>query len=148
MTQIPIADDLFTWPDEAPKLIAGRGSDGSLVFPYRPRRLINGVVEELDMVELPRRGRLWTFTSQVFRPPSPPYAGDDSAETFVPFTVGYVELEGALRVEARLTEPDPERLHIGQEMELVVVPFNTDREGNVKMTYAFAPVEGENHDHR
>lgn len=143
MTQVPIADNLFTWPASSPCLIAGKASDGSLVFPYRPTRLVNGNVERLEEVELPTRGTLWTFTSQVFRPPAPPYAGDDSAETFIPFTVGYVELAGALRIQARLTEPDPERLRIGQEMELVIVPFSTDNEGNTRVTYAFAPVEGD-----
>src|SRR4051794_1439235 len=130
MTQVPIAGDLFTWPADEPALIAGKGSDGSLVFPYRNNRLVSGKLEELEKVELPRRGTLWTFTSQVFRPPAPPYSGDDDPSTFVPFTVGYVELAGALRVEARLTEPDPERLRIGQEMELRIVPFGTDAQGN------------------
>lgn len=143
MTQVPIAADLFTWPSEEPALIAGKGSDGSLIFPYRRNRLVNGKLEELEKVELPRRGTLWTFTSQVFRPPSPPYAGDDDAKSFAPFTVGYVELPGALRIETRLTEPDPARLQIGQEMELRIVPFAKDADDNVTVTYAFAPVEGE-----
>jgi uncharacterized OB-fold protein len=141
-TQVPVAEDLFTWPAEEPALIAGRAADGTLVFPYRPRRLNGTAREELARVELPRRGTLWTFTSQRFRPPAPPYAGDDTAETFEPFTVGYVELDGVgLRVEARLTEPDPEKLRIGQPMELTVVPLGRDPEGNQTMIYAFAPVE-------
>jgi uncharacterized OB-fold protein len=137
---VPIAPDLFTWPAQEPALIAGRGSDGKLSFPYRTHRLVNGVREQLVRVELPRRGTLWTFTTQAFRPPAPPYSGDDEATTFQPFAVGYVELPGALRVEARLTEPDPEKLHIGQEMELVIVPFGKDSAGNQTVTYAFAPV--------
>jgi uncharacterized OB-fold protein len=145
-TQVPIAENLFTWPAERPALLAGRASDGTLVFPYRVHRLVGGAREELERVELPRRGTLWTFTTQRFRPPSPPYAGDDTSETFEPFAVGYVELPGALRVEARLTEADPEKLHIGQEMELRIVPFGTDAEGNQTMIYAFGPVEeGANH---
>ncbi|WP_024795235.1 Zn-ribbon domain-containing OB-fold protein [Tomitella biformata] len=140
MSQVPIAEDLFTWPSESPALIAGRSSDGKLEFPYRTHRLVGGVREELEKVELPRRGTLWTFTSQVFRPPAPPYAGDDDAKSFVPFSVGYVELEGALRVESRLTEPDPDKLRIGQEMELRIVPFGIDADGNQTMIYAFAPV--------
>jgi hypothetical protein len=54
-----------------------------------------------------------------------------------------VELPGALHVEARLTEPDPAKLRIGQEMELVIEPFGIDAEGNQTMIYAFAPVAGE-----
>ena len=70
-------------------------------------------------------------------------AGDDDAKSFRPFTVGYVELPGALHVEARLTEPDPARLTIGQQMELVIEPFGVDADGNQTMIYAFAPVTGD-----
>ncbi|MCW2721906.1 OB-fold domain-containing protein [Pseudonocardia sp.] len=139
--QVPIAPDLFTWPAEEPALVAGRGSDGVLVFPYRKHKIVGSAREELERVELPRRGTLWTFTTQRFRPPSPPYAGDDTVETFAPFAVGYVELPGALRVEARLTEADPAKLRIGQEMELRIVPFRKDADGNEVMVHAFAPVE-------
>ncbi|MBM7369225.1 Zn-ribbon domain-containing OB-fold protein [Gordonia hydrophobica] len=141
---VPVAADLFTWPATEPALIGGRGSDGKISFPYRSHRLVNGVREELERVELPRRGTLWTYTTQVFRPPSPPYAGDDDAKSFEPFTVGYVELPGALRVEARLTEPDWTKLRIGQEMELVIVPFSKNDKGQPTLMYAFAPVEGDN----
>jgi uncharacterized OB-fold protein len=112
-----------------------------LVFPYRRYRIAGTAREELEQVELPRHGTLWTFTTQQFRPPEPPYAGDDDEATFEPFAVGYIELPGALMVEARLTEPDVEKLSIGQEMELVILPFGTDAAGNQTMMYAFAPVK-------
>jgi uncharacterized OB-fold protein len=85
---------------------------------------------------LARRGTLWTWTIQCFPPKSPPYAG--SPDEFEPFGVGYVELPGELRVEARLTEADPERLRIGMPMELVLLPA-PGRHG--ALTYAFRPVE-------
>jgi uncharacterized protein len=141
--QVPLAEGLFTWPADEPALIAGRSSDGSLTFPYRTHRIVGAVRETLEPVELPRRGTLWTFTTQRFRPPAPPYAGNDDATTFQPFAVGYVDLPGALRVEARLTEPDPAKLAIGQEMELRILPFGVDAEGNETMIYAFAPVPRE-----
>jgi uncharacterized OB-fold protein len=141
--QVPIAEDLFTWPSDEPALLAGRAPDGTLVFPYRRTRVNGAVREELEKVELPRRGTLWTFTTQRFRPPAPPYAGDDDAASFQPFSVGYVELPGALRVEARLTEPDPDKLRIGMEMELTVVPFGRDAQGNQTVIYAFAPVDAD-----
>jgi uncharacterized OB-fold protein len=52
--------------------------------------------------------------------------------------VGYVELGGEVRVESRLTEL--EGLETGMEMELVLVPFRTDGDGNEVVTFAFAPV--------
>jgi uncharacterized OB-fold protein len=144
MQQVPLAEGLFAWPLEPgkqPALIGGRASNGKIFFPYRRQAVIDGVREDLEKIELPRRGALWTFTSQHFRPTAPPYAGDDDARSFRPFTVGYIELPGALHVEARLTEPDPAKLTIGQQMELVIEPFGVDSDGNQTMIYAFAPVE-------
>ncbi|GGL13674.1 Zn-ribbon domain-containing OB-fold protein [Nocardia jinanensis] len=138
--QVPLAEGLFTWPSENPALIAGKCVEcGFVEFPKKQRclRCFSGTTEAY---ELPRRGTLWTFTTQRFRPPAPPYAGGDTAETFEPFTVGYVELDGGLMVEARLTEPDPDKLSIGQEMELVVVPFGAAGDDSQTMIYAFRPV--------
>jgi len=56
--------------------------------------------------------------------------------------VGYVELGGEIKVEARLTENDPEKLAHGMEVELVVVPFRTDDDGNEVVTFAFRPLGG------
>jgi uncharacterized OB-fold protein len=86
---------------------------------------------------LPPRGRLWAWTTQEFPPPSPPYTGPTGRD-FVPYGVGYVELGDEVRVEARLTET--EGLETGMEMELVLVPFRTDDEGNEVVTFAFRPV--------
>ena len=52
--------------------------------------------------------------------------------------MGYVELRGEVRVEARLTEADPTRLRIGMEMELTLIPA-PGREDEV--TFAFRPLE-------
>jgi uncharacterized OB-fold protein len=60
--------------------------------------------------------------------------------------VGYVELPGELRVEARLTEHRAEHLRIGMEMELAIVPFGTDDEGNELVTFAFRPVDDARHE--
>ena len=94
------------------------------------------MVEQL----LSRRGRLWAFTTQHFPPPAPPYSGP-TGQAFVPFAVGYVELPGEVKVESRLTEADPAALRPGMEMELVVVPFRTDDDGNEVVTFAFRPVD-------
>jgi uncharacterized protein len=115
-----------------PRLVAARCVEcGVLAFPPRSRcPACGGGVERAP---LPRRGTLWTWTTQGFEPPSPPYVPDPAKE-FEPYAVGYVELPGFLRVEGRLTESRPERLRIGMPME-VVVPSNGG------LTFAFAPVE-------
>jgi uncharacterized OB-fold protein len=140
--RIPVAEGLFTWPDERPRLIGSRHPQtGAVRFPAAEP----GAGEE--QVLLSRVGTLFTWTTQQFVPPSPPYAGDTDAESFEPYAVGYVELAEGILVEGRLTESDPDRLTIGQEMELVIIPFRVasgtdgapDRE---IVTFAFSPVAG------
>src|SRR3954454_13155326 len=137
----PIADRLFTWPADEPQLIGARCADcGEKTFPtqgYCPRCASTAMSEVL----LPRTGRLWTWTIQGFRPKSPPYKGEDTPETFEPFGLGYVDLDGELMVEARLTENDADRLAVGAELELVVLPLYHDEDGTEVLTYAFKPAE-------
>ncbi len=139
MAQVPVAEGVFTWPSDDPQLIGSRCTAcGIVTFPRQgscPRCANADMAEQL----LARRGKLWAWTTQNFPPPSPPYAGP-RGESFVPFGVGYVELPGEVKVETRLTETDPARLTPGIEMELVVVPFNVDDDGNEIMTFAFRPV--------
>lgn len=132
MAAEPIAAGLFTWPAEEPQLIGSRCRDcGVVTFPAQPSCPACTSVSVEERL-LGRTGTLYTWTVQGFRP-KPPYAGP---EEFEPYGVGYVELPGEVRVEARLTTADPARLRIGMPMELVVVPFGD------RLTYAFAPADG------
>ncbi len=134
----PIAEGLFTWPSDEPHLIGSRcDACGLVVFPTAGF-CVKCSQQRLSDIELGRRGTLWTFTTQQFRPPSPPYVGDES---FEPFALGYVAIDGQCMVEARLTEADPEKLRIGQEMELQIIPVRTDDSGRTVVTFAFAPVD-------
>ena len=137
MTRIPMADGVFTWPPDDPRLIGSRcAACGIVTFPAQescPRCAATGMTEHL----LPRRGRLWAWTTQEFPPPSPPYAGP-TGDAFEPFAVGYVELAGEVKVETRLTETNG--LRIGMEMDLVLVPYRADDAGNEVVTFAFRPV--------
>ena len=139
MAQVPVAEGIFTFPSAEPQLIGSRCSlCGIVTFPAQdscPRCAATEMVEQL----LARRGRLWAWTVQDFPPPSPPYTGPVGKD-FVPFGVGYVELPGEVKVEARLTESDPDVLVPGMEMELVLVPFRTDDDGNEVVTFAFRPL--------
>jgi uncharacterized OB-fold protein len=137
--QIPVAEGLFTWPADEPRLIGARCAGCGLVgFPAGAACERCGGTEVTETL-LSDRGTLWTFTTQDFRPPSPPYDGADTTETFQPYAVGYVELPGEVMVEARLTEPDPDRLAIGQPMRLAIVPYTVRADGTEVLTFAFAP---------
>ena len=92
-------------------------------------------------VALATRGTLWSWTIQGFEP-KPPYAGDGP---FAPYGVGYVELAAladgaaAVLVESRLTVAEPGELHIGDQVELVIVPFRHDADSHELVTFAFGP---------
>jgi uncharacterized OB-fold protein len=140
--QVPVAEGLFTWPSDAPRLIGAQCARCGLVgFPAGPPCLRCGS-DQASQKLLADRGTLWTFTTQNFRPPSPPYDGADTAESFRPYAVGYVDLAGEVMVEARLTEPGPDRLAIGQQMRLTVVPYTVTPDGTEVLTFAFAPDTG------
>lgn len=134
-----IDDSLFDWPAVAPALKASRcKACGNHAFPVMSScRYCGG--NEVETVALPRRGILWTWTVQRFMPKAP-YRSSETEATFRPYGMGYVELPGALRIEARLTESDPSRLRIGDPVELVFYPQWVDEDGTEVMNYAFRPV--------
>ncbi len=139
-TQVPVSPGIFTWPADEPHLIGSRCTNcGNHMFPTQSG-CPKCTGEETETVELARRGTLWTWTVQGFPPKAPPYAGKTAPGEFEAFGVGYVELPGEVKVEARLTEADPAKLSIGMEMELVIVPLATDDDGNEVVTFAFQPV--------
>jgi uncharacterized OB-fold protein len=111
-TTVAVADGIFTIDGETPTLLGSRCTNcGNHMFPRQsgcPKCMFN----TQEDVELPSRGTLWTWTVQAFPPKAPPYLGP-VGDDFVPYGVGYVELDGLIRVEARLTESDPDKLVIG-----------------------------------
>lgn len=136
---IPVAEGLFSWPSDDPQLIGSKcPACGEVTFPAQ-----TGCpacpCDDCEQIGLSRRGTLWTWTIQHFPPPHP-YLGDP--RTFVPFGVGYIELAEGVRVEARLTQNEAERLRIGMEMELVIEPFGLNDRGQRVVTFAFGPVAG------
>jgi len=123
-TLVDIADHLLTrGPD--PALIGGRDrTTGRIVFPCPAD------AERFEAVELPREGRIWSWTVQRFRPKSPPYTGPES---FEPYAIAYVELPGATIVESRLSGFSFDDLKVGLPCKLVAEVFAGKR------SYAFAP---------
>ncbi|MFP5307103.1 MAG: Zn-ribbon domain-containing OB-fold protein [Gammaproteobacteria bacterium] len=132
----PIAENLFEQGPEGAHLLAGRDKrSGRLVFPL-PQGAASA---DFGRVRLSRRGRLWSWTVQRFRP-KPPFALPED-QPFAPYAVGYVELADELIVESRLRVDDFGSLRIGQAMELVVEPLCRDAAGEMVATYAFRPVQ-------
>jgi uncharacterized OB-fold protein len=131
----PVDEGVVAITSDGPRLVGSRCRDcGVVTFPRQgscPRCTSLDVEEHL----LATRGTLWSWTVQYFRPKSPPYTGLEPPEDFVPYGVGYVELPREVRVEARLTEADPDRLRIGMPMRLTLIPAPGDGDA---VTFAFA----------
>jgi uncharacterized OB-fold protein len=135
---VPLARDVFTWPSDNPQLIGARcAACRAVIFPAQASCPRCGKMEMQELL-LPRRGTLWSWTTQEFLPKEP-YAGGETAGNFRPYGVGVVHLGDVVRVEGRLTEADPAKLKFGAEVELTTVPFRTDGDTEV-VTYAFKPV--------
>ncbi|GAB3287399.1 Zn-ribbon domain-containing OB-fold protein [Parahaliea aestuarii] len=134
--QRPIREGLFTWPAERPQLLGSRcRACGEMAFPSQ-NDCRHCCGSDTEIVELGDRGTLWTWTIQSFMPKSP-YHSDETPETFRPYGVGYIEMPGGLRVEARLKENKPEELAIGQAMSLSIEPFRRDEDGTEVLAFAF-----------
>ena len=140
MTQKPLAEGLFTWPSDDPRLIGSRCTKCGLTTFPKQISCAGCPSEDMEDVLLEPRGTLWVFTTQEFRPKAPYIGPEDPDKEWEPYGVGYIELGDAIRVESRLTESDPAKLRIGMEMELKLIPFGTDEEGNELVNFAFAPV--------
>lgn len=129
---IDIAEGLFVAGPPA-ALIGGRHREtGEVRFPCPAGN------PAFEPVTLPARGTLWSWTVQRFRPKTPPYAGP---EAFEPFALGYVELPGAVIVEAPFVDVAFEDLRIGMAMETVLVPLNSDAQGRTIRSFAFRPAK-------
>ena len=135
--QIQAREGLFDWSDDGPYLLGSRCRDcGEVVFPTNPF-CPKCCEETMDVIKLSRRGMLYSFTVQRYKPP-PPYRGPNP---FVPYGVGMVELPEGVRVTSVLEESNPDRLKVGMPMEVVVkVRYESDN-GDEVLGYGFKVVE-------
>jgi len=127
-TQVPAVDGWFTLGD-APALLASRGVEtGSYFFPKNLAFSRNPAAptEDLTEVELSRRGRIWSWTTNHYQPPAPYMAADP----FVPYTVVAVELveEQMVVLGPLAPDADPSTLSVGTEVELTLGTLYEDDE--------------------
>jgi uncharacterized OB-fold protein len=138
LTQRSIKDEILELTDDGPRLIGMRCKDcDNHLFPYQDgcNRCTGTNVER---IQLGTKGTLWAWTVQGFPPKAPPYLGEVNPKKFEPYGVGYVEIDGQLKVETRLTEADPEKLQVGMAMELTTVVL-CEEDNRDLVTFAFAP---------
>lgn len=95
----------------------------------------------MEEARLPRQGSLWTYTVQRFMPKTP-YRSDETAESFRPFAIGYVELGEQIRIETRIPVTENEPLELGMPMSLDFYVHRTDPDGTEIVNYQFRPAAG------
>ena len=93
---------------------------------------------ELKEVALSNRGKLWSYTTNHYKPPEP-YV---SPEPFEPYTVAAVVLtKERMVVLGQLADGvDPNDVEVGQEMQLVLGTLYEDDE-NEYVVWKWKPVE-------
>jgi uncharacterized OB-fold protein len=139
-TRVPAVEGWFTMDEHEPHLMGARGAEsGSYFFPKPLAVSANPAApfEERTDVLLSRRGTVWSFTTNHYKPPAP-YVSPDP---FVPYTVLAVELaaEQMVVLGPLATGADPEQLRVGMEVELVLGPLYSDDEHEY-VIFQWAPV--------
>jgi hypothetical protein len=128
---VPVIEGWFTTTAE-PALLGTRCDVcGSAFFPRETTFCRNpacdGAAEQLVEVELPRQGRIWSYTDARYQPP-PPYI--PRTDPYEPFALAAVELDGeGMVVLGQVADGfGLEDLTIGAPVELVVEPLYEDGE--------------------
>jgi uncharacterized OB-fold protein len=128
-TRVAAAEGWYTLDADAPALLGRRGKEtGSFFFPPTLAFSRNPAApsEELEEVALSRRGKVWSWTTNHYKPPEP-YVSPDP---FVPYTVVAVELidEQMVVLGPLAADVDPADLSAGLEVELGLTTLYEDDE--------------------
>ena len=143
----PAIEGWFTTGSE-PALLASRCTTcGSVFFPRMEGFCRNPACdgEGFEVIELSRRGTVWSYTDAQYQPP-PPYipAGDP----YVPFALAAVELPEGIVVLGQLAEGHGvDDVQVGSEVELVVETLYTDESG-ARTIWRWLPVGSGSTGHR
>jgi len=136
-----ITEGLFRVDGERAVLFGSRRrSTGVVKFPAERPELFDGSPDtqaDIEPLELSTEGTLYTFTTQEFPPPLP-YKGNRDPKTFLPYIVGFVELEDGLLVESLIIGAAAADLRIGQPMVSATTTLETEARESF-LTFAFRP---------
>ena len=138
--RVPAIEGWLNIDEENPRLLGYKDeSSGSYFFPkdVAVSRAPGHADAELQEVSLSNRGKLWSYTTNHYKPPAP-YI---STEPFEPYTVAAVELtKERMIVLGQLADGvDPASVEVGQEMELVLGTLYEDEE-NEYLIWKWKPV--------
>ncbi len=140
-TRVPAIEGWFTM-DEEPRLLGLRDPETNTYFFPRDKavsRPPQAAGTELEEVELGRRGKLWSYTTNHYEPPEPFVAPDP----FEPYTVAAVELNDEQMVVMGQVSGGlgGDALEVGMEMEIVLDTLYED-DDNEYVVWKWKPVTG------
>lgn len=122
----PAVEGWFTTGDE-PVLVGSRcRACQHVAFPKETVFCKNPACagDELDDVELSRRGRVWSYTDAQYQPPAPYVPRSDP---YQPFAIAAVELPEGLVVVGQVADGfGTADIKVGTEVELVVEPLDDE----------------------
>jgi uncharacterized OB-fold protein len=136
LEQVPVAADLFRDSAEGPALVGTRCTDcGAHYFPKSLScRNPDCDAKSVEETLLGRRGTLYSYTVQGYRPPAL-----FGMEPWEPYALGLVELPEGLRVMGMLTGCPLEEIRIDMPVELTLETLYLDAEGREVLTYKYRP---------
>ncbi len=134
--KVPLVEGLFTWPSDQPRLIASRckkcGTPAFPKSPYCTNPDCEKNPENVEVIELSNRAKLYTYAVQAYPMPEP-----FRMEPFEPFPLGMLDVPEGLRILGMLTT---DKVEIGMEMEMTTRKLYEDEE-NEYLTWAWKPVK-------
>ena len=139
--QVPAIAGWFSWPvTDKPYLIGSRCDNcGSYFFP-KVKLCGNPKCQSTDLKDTPlsRNGKLFTYTINYFKPPSPYIAPDP----FVPYAVAVMDFEKEkMKIMGQIvTGYDLSKLRVGMDLEVVLDVLYRDEEERDVMVWKFKPV--------
>jgi len=131
---VPIREKLLTeplTPLEDVRLLGSECSECGEVNLGEVSSCQNCAGEDLAVIALSERGKLWTFTVIRNRPPGD-FKGD------VPLGEGLVELPEGIRVKSPLVTAD--NLKIGMDVNFTAYPLYRNMSGEEVIAFRFDPV--------
>ena len=129
MSKVSLSEKYLQLPDKLPGSKCRECGET-----YYPRRWGCSSCTSLNMEDifLTPKGKLDSYTTLTVSPPGSVMAA--------PYSIGRIITPERAYITAVLTEPDPRKLKIGMDMEMVVEKVRKNGAGDDVMAYKFKPV--------
>lgn len=136
---VSVAEDLFVSSPDGPALLGSRCTGCSSHYFPQALSCRNPACDRkvVERALLGRRGELYSYTVQQYRPPAL-----FRMEPWEPYAIGLVELPEGLKVMGKLTGFALDELKIGTPVQLRLEPLYRDEQGRDVLTYVYGPIDG------